>query len=116
MTTASEFVEAVETKTSDITGLSVGPTHICGACLNSHGFDATTADDMREGLENGDICDEGGFSSSSCECCGSRLGGNRYAAHGWIEIDGKAELCHLDVCTDCLIFIANGEEPENWER
>ena len=43
------------------------------------------------------------------------LGGNRYAAHAFIEIRGKERLCHLSICTDCVLFLANGEEPETWE-
>ena len=56
--------------------------------------------------------DEGSFSWSTCDCCGSHLGGDRFAAHGR-DIDGN--ILHLDVCVDCLMYIANGDEPETWE-
>lgn len=55
--------------------------------------------------------DESHFSWSPCDCCGSSLGGDRHAAHGR---DKNGELVHLDICVDCLMFIANGDEPEQW--
>ena len=58
-----------------------------------------------------DVMDEGHFSWSQCDGCGSRFGGDRYSAHG-ITREGK--ILHLDVCSDCLMYLANGEEPEEW--
>ena len=29
-------------------------------------------------------------------------------------VDG--ETVHLDVCVDCFVYLANGEEPESWKR
>ena len=55
--------------------------------------------------------DEPYFSWSPCDCCSSRLGGDRYAAHG---IDEDGDIVHLDVCVDCLMYLANGDEPEDW--
>lgn len=52
--------------------------------------------------------DEGSFSWSSCACCGSRLGGDRYCAHGF---DDDGEIIHFDICTNCLYFLANGDVP-----
>ena len=57
--------------------------------------------------------DEGSFSWSQCDACGSSLGGDRYAAHGFLK--GTREIIHLDVCVDCLLYLANGDEPEEWE-
>ena len=57
--------------------------------------------------------DEGGFSYSQCGICGSRLGGDRYV---WHWVDGDGEIMHEhDGCTDCLVYISNGDEPEEWE-
>ena len=57
-----------------------------------------------------DVGDEGGFSWSPCGICGSTLGGDRYVWH-WLDEDG--ELMHeSDGCADCLIYISNGDEPE----
>lgn len=38
-----------------------------------------------------------------------------YAGHALIEIDGKKVLTHLDLCEDCILFIANGDIPNSWE-
>ena len=56
--------------------------------------------------------EEGGFSSSQCDSCGSTLAGDRFTAHG---IAADKEIYHLDICVDCLMFHANGDEPEQWE-
>jgi len=63
--------------------------------------------------ESGEIADEGSFSWQSCDSCGSSLGGDRYAAHA---VHRKHhEVIHLAICQDCVLFHANGDEPENWE-
>jgi hypothetical protein len=84
-----------------------------------------------------ECAEAGGFSWHACDCCGSRLGGNRSPAHGFLSQklagalakippgspDGQAlrheafeqARIHLDICQDCLLFLANGDEPETWE-
>ena len=45
------------------------------------------------------------FSWSSCECCGSRLGGDRYdiiAIRGKKHTDPKET---LSVCVDCFVYL-----------
>jgi hypothetical protein len=70
-------------------------------------------EELETALENGEVADEGSFSRQYCECCGSALGGNRYAAHGWLDgITDIEHLIHLEICQDCLMYLANGEEPE----
>lgn len=68
----------------------------------------------------GHVCDcpegpmapcEGHFSWSQCDACHSALGGDRHAAHG-VNADG--DMVHLDVCLDCVAYMANGELPEEW--
>jgi hypothetical protein len=62
-----------------------------------------------------EVGDEGSFSWSSCDACGSSLGGTRHAAHGLIspkKYAKRTEVIHLDVCTDCLFYTANGDLPE----
>ncbi|MFW6083743.1 MAG: hypothetical protein ACODAA_00845 [Gemmatimonadota bacterium] len=56
-----------------------------------------------------DLASEPSFSWSSCDSCGSTLGGDRYPAHG---IDDEGRVYHLDICTDCVMFHANGDEPD----
>lgn len=86
----SEFTERVEANLKGIEHVSTGYALGCNCCPE---------------LDE----DEGGFSWSSCASCGSTLGGNRYSAHGIVE---GGRLIHLEVCEDCLCFLANGDEPE----
>jgi hypothetical protein len=65
-----------------------------------------------EKVSRGEYPDEGGFSWSSCDSCGSSLGGDRYVAHG---VDANKDIIHMDICVDCLMFFANGDVPEEWE-
>jgi len=59
--------------------------------------------------------EEGSFSWSECDACGSTLGGDRHPAHGLLPKDGIPRgMIHLDVCSDCLCYLANGDEPEQW--
>lgn len=67
-------------------------------------------------LEGPRACaEEGGFSWSECDICGSSLGGDRYPAH-WIYTapDGRRSIEHERVCVDCLMYAANGDVPESW--
>lgn len=95
----SAFTNAVERGTDGLDFLSTGyVSHdLCDECPEE---------------QDSDCGDEGFFSWSSCDCCGSGLGGTRYAAHGR---DKGGNLIHLDVCEDCLMYLANGDEPEAWE-
>tara|TARA_S200002703_G_scaffold41068_2_gene35727 strand:+ start:212 stop:448 length:237 start_codon:yes stop_codon:yes gene_type:complete len=52
------------------------------------------------------------FSFSECDSCGTRLGGARHAATAYVP--ATSDVLELEVCTDCLFFHANGEEPEQW--
>lgn len=57
--------------------------------------------------------EELGFMMKSCECCGSSLHGDRYKAH---KLTAGNEIRNYSVCIDCIVYIANGELPENWSR
>ena len=59
----------------------------------------------------GDEVDE--FSASQCESCGSRLGGSRNSATAF-DRDTK-EVLELRICSDCVMFWANGDLPEGEE-
>lgn len=64
-----------------------------------------------------DLANEPHFSWSTCDTCGTSYGGSRYPAHGIVQ--GGASLpedtiLHLDVCTDCLMYFANGDVPDIW--
>ncbi len=92
----SRFTEAVERALNGLEHVSVGyvPYDKCGECPEE---------------QDESIGDEGYFSWSACDCCGSGLGGTRYAAHG---IDANGDIVHLNVCQDCVWYITYGEEPE----
>ena len=59
-----------------------------------------------------DTDDEGGFSWSPCDVCGSHLGGDRFKATmcnpGLEHVDDEIE---VSICTDCVVFSANGDLP-----
>lgn len=59
-----------------------------------------------------ECAEEGGFSWSACESCGSTFGGDRYPAHGFIG----GTRYHFAICQDCVAYHANGDEPDEWYR
>lgn len=83
---------------ADIPELVPGTACGCAQCCTD---DPDTCPEDCDGCHE----DEGGFSWYRCECCGDPRGGDRYAAH-----DHKGN--HYEVCAPCLIYWANGEEPE----
>jgi hypothetical protein len=123
----------------NVNAISTGhyPADPCATCGGTGRDNATTSDDpedcgdcrgtgktcaCRECPAPGDCSedsgDEGSFSWSDCDGCGSSLGGNRYAAHGLVapkRYHKRTMLIHLDVCVDCLCFIANGDLPDSPE-
>lgn len=65
--------------------------------------------------------DEGHFAyghKQPCESCGSTFGGNRYNAHALTndDMDQVSDPIHIGICIDCLMFHANGDEPETWTQ
>jgi hypothetical protein len=62
----------------------------------------------------GEVCDEGSFSHMECGICMSSLGGDRYVWH-WIS-DDRTVQHEDDCCAGCAMYLANGEEPEDWRR
>jgi hypothetical protein len=90
----SAFTDAVERGTDGLDYLSTGylPHKSCREC-------------PKEQLEPN--MGGGWFSCAPCNCCGSELGGARYAAHGR---DKDGTLVHLDVCEDCLMATSRKAE------
>jgi len=70
--------------------------HVCKVCQGV-GTIAPTIDEVPD--------EEPGFSWSSCEVCGSTLGGNRYTWHAQTK-DGK--LVHGECCEDCMMHMNYG--------
>ena len=105
-----QFIDSVidaenETKCRTI---SPGICSDCDTCLSENGYDEDQRFAFAQDIESGDCPDEGGFSHHDCECCGSSLAGDRYAAHGH---DSDNEIVHYDICVDCLMYLANGILP-----
>jgi hypothetical protein len=65
-----------------------------------------------------DFCDTStdlGFSHWGCECCGSWLGGDRHSlAYVGKDDNGDIDIIQVSACVDCLMYCANGDEPETW--
>lgn len=98
----SKFLEAVKRNVGDLT---VDP----GACPGCDGCGLSDVHDMNHPAY--ELAGEPSFSWRRCDGCGSRLGGDRYPAH--CVIDGHIE--HMSICVDCVMFHANGDEPEPGE-
>jgi hypothetical protein len=92
------------------------PHDDCGYC---DGTGEAPLDDISD--EELQLWDEGSFSWQECDSCGSRLGGDRFKAHAIHKEafgpDAKRpdDIHHIDICVDCVMFHANGDEPESWE-
>ena len=106
----SEYTDAVEANLRGLRAVSPGVCPGCDECRMLHGFD--TQEEFEAAYEAGEIVEEGGFSWHDCECCGSPLKGNREPAHA---LDPDGEIVHFAVCVDCVLYLANGDEPETGE-
>jgi hypothetical protein len=53
--------------------------------------------------------DEGSFSWQGCDTCGNPLGNTLHCGHG---LDKDLNITHVNMCTDCVMFFANGDLPE----
>lgn len=103
----SKYTEAVERRLKGLSAVSTGACPDCADCANNRGMDLGMYNNAHEA---GDINAEGSFSWRACEVCGSTLGGER---HEWHAVDKNGDVIHGDdACTDCVLYLANGEEPE----
>lgn len=63
--------------------------------------------------------DEGSFSWSECDTCGSRLGGNRtdciLTNPGRDKAGRRRRAVKVSSCDDCVVFAANGTLPSGAE-
>ena len=105
-------VGGIEIADADGNGLPDSPRQVIAV------YDYVTANgvptpDGAVAYEADEIVDEGGFSWQPCQCCESTFGGDRHPAH-YIDDDGKIN--HIEVCVDCLCYLANGDLPETWTQ
>ncbi|KKM87632.1 hypothetical protein LCGC14_1266950 [marine sediment metagenome] len=110
MKTLSPFALAVEVSLVGLTAVSSGICPGCKTCRDELGYGSLA--ELETAWENGDAPNEPYFSRQACECCGSHLGGDREPAHG---INENGDIVHFVVCVDCVMYLTNSEEPENWE-
>lgn len=112
----SDYFLAVEDGLEGLRAVSTGHSTECGDCAEGCGYDASSEESMEEfarAVENG-YAEESHFSWSGCQICGMHKGGDM---HPWHAIDADGEVMHFSrACVDCVMFLANGEEPENWSR
>jgi hypothetical protein len=80
--------------------------------MDDQGYDS--AGEHEEAWGRGDICEEPSFSWRSCGICGSSFGGDRGSWH-WVS-DDNAVQHESDACVDCIMYLANGDEPESWQQ
>ena len=113
-----EFVMLVN-KTIDKTkyGISSGVCCSCGEC--QHQYDMSEPQ-IADAQDKGAIVEEGSFSWANCDCCKRDIAGDRHTAHALLQdtttIEGIKKLSyfneHLEICSDCLEYIANDTIPE----
>lgn len=112
----SEFSEAVERGLAGMTGISSGTCPGCAECMEIDGH----SDEQEHKLawNTSDLPSaSGSFSWRPCGVCGTTLGGDRNVWHWIDERDASREIHHEhDMCDDCALFLASGEEPEHWKR
>lgn len=114
----TKFIKRFESNTKGLEYLSTGFAHTCPECVEAYGFRDLEDDDgnviktaeqvAMEAYDAGKVPSEESFSWRSCDTCGSGLGGDRCDAHAM----SGTQLVHLRVCVDCVVYIANGDEPE----
>ena len=113
----SPYTDAVESGLKGLEAVSTGPCPGCEQCADDHGYDNLGA--FEAAWEAGDIEAEGSFSWSPCGICGSHLGGDREPWHAIAgepgdDLKGREILHFSDACIDCVVYLANGDEPETW--
>ncbi len=114
----SPFVQAFVKGLEGLQAVSSGVCPGCETCRESLGYESLKA--LHKAWQTGETPDESHFSWSPCDVCGCRLGGDR---HIWHAIPGQPgenlkgkEILHFEgMCTDCVLFYANGDEPEHWQ-
>ena len=107
----SKYTDSVERNLKGMDAVSTGVCPGCAECQDDFGFESQ--EDFEAAWSSGEVFSEPGFSWASCGICGSRLGGDREV---WHWADGNGEIIHeTDACVDCVVYLANGDEPESWK-
>ena len=113
----SRFTDAVEQGLKGLHAVSTGVCPGCETCADRYGFDladTASAQAFRDAWERCTLIEESRFSWRACDICDTQLGGDRDIAHA---LDADNEILHLDsVCVDCVLYLANGDQPDRWKR
>ena len=104
-----EFKERFKRHTKGLEAISCGLCSKCSDCQSTFDVGETQLEWI---IQNG-LCDDGGISRSGCDTCGNSLYQLLYAGHAWMQLDGKQVLTHLEICQDCMLYIANGQLPRD---
>lgn len=73
-------------------------------------WDSATVDENVNSLKFASVGEDIGFSTAPCWACERHLGGDRVELN-YIGDDG--EQYTEEICVECAMYIANGEEPED---
>ena len=79
---------------------------------NENKWDAAVVDRALAALKFASLGEEVGFSWYGCDLCGTELGGDRH--HVTHANDGPFSRVYC--CTDCALYMANGDTPEGYEE
>ena len=115
-----KYTKAVEHYCEGLKDVNPGSVACCPICLDEFGIEVEDGFIVKDNVPYFDqdaaqdimYQEETSFSRQQCDTCGSQLGGDRSNGHGF---DNNDEVVHLSMCVDCVMFFANGDEPETWE-
>jgi hypothetical protein len=108
----SEYTKAVE---NGLKGINFPSTGICPGCSDcASDFDFKNIKALDTAYESGELCNEAHFSWRECGICGSQLGGDREVWH-WVD-DNNVIVHEPGACVDCIMYLANGDEPDTWTQ
>ena len=88
----------------------------CPGCTECASDEACTLTELRVRWEAGETIEEPHFSSQPCGVCNSHFAGDRYVWHALDSKNNKVLYHFNDMCTDCVLYLANGDEPDRWEN
>lgn len=105
----TEFEQAIAANWPGDEIISPGICPTCPNCQYDHNMSPRA---FYSAYQKDEIPDESSYSNARCDCCGLYLSGDRYVAH---HVTADSKVSHLEICGDCLCYLANGDIPEIWE-
>lgn len=119
----SAYTDAVERGLEGLQAVSTGPCPGCETCAENYGFetDEQGMAAFRKAWQSGDVESVASFSWSGCDICGTSLGVDTECWHAIAgkpgdDLKGREILHFQSACVDCVMYLANGDEPEEWRR